>query len=505
MQYFHVIQNYSQDDVLFLNNDEIEVKFHTSRFLEYSDKKIQEEFKYLETEKLQNLKNFPCVITFEEFKDFLAFGKILELNYNALKKEVTVRIRLLTAKLDVNELTKSDKLKLQGILKFDQNEIYRTHWAIKTDNIFELINKNTNAIFSNLDLDKLKILFPNFNTPLVDKNYLSAPYDLKATIIIEPDLIYIKSVSEFISEIFKLHNTNYANKNNREIFYRGHGNAEDFKLQPSLFREVNQKGKVYLKGENILYKELITAEPKSFGNDLSSIDVLTRMQHYGMPTRLLDISSNPLTALYFACENLNEHKLVDHFTPPLNCSYIAEHKNKTLKFYEKKLVDAEVVIISAPNQQIKYYDSDTVSCLANLAKLNQEQKDYLQRLILNNEESEILEDNQITKQYLHFIKEEKTYFLHRMRKSDLKRVICVKGKKIHERIIAQSGAFLLFGLEAEIDEKGNDEFEIKRIRIRPEYKANILKELDLLNINKKTTYPSMDNSAQYLKIKLEKS
>jgi len=27
-----------------------------------------------------------------------------------------------------------------------------------------------------------------------------------------------------------------------------------------------------------------------------------------MPTRLLDISSNPLTALYFACENLNHNE-----------------------------------------------------------------------------------------------------------------------------------------------------------------------------------------------------
>lgn len=74
--------------------------------------------------------------------------------------------------------------------------------------------------------------------------------------------------------------------------YRGHG-SPDFKLQPSIFRKP-----IARENEHILLRELIAAHPEDFNGDTSALETLVRMQHYSLPTRLLDVSMNPLVALY---------------------------------------------------------------------------------------------------------------------------------------------------------------------------------------------------------------
>jgi FRG domain len=72
--------------------------------------------------------------------------------------------------------------------------------------------------------------------------------------------------------------------------YRGHS-KRSYLLQPSIFRQ-----KEHRRVENNILRELIAIQPNEFREDKTAFEQLVRMQHYGLPTRLLDLSYNPLVS-----------------------------------------------------------------------------------------------------------------------------------------------------------------------------------------------------------------
>ena len=155
----------------------------------------------------------------------------------------------------------------------------------------------------------------------------------------EENIRYIESVSDFLNDIKGI-----KNKSGYTLFYRGHSD-KNYELKPSIYRNEN-----FIKNEDKIYRETIAKVPYDF-NGKSSIESLALMQHYGAPTRILDLTTNALVALYFACEESKK---------------INETEEKS--FFRKVNIDGEVIIFSIPNESVCYSDSDKVTILANLSK-----------------------------------------------------------------------------------------------------------------------------------------
>lgn len=159
-------------------------------------------------------------------------------------------------------------------------------------------------------------------------------------------------------------------KGNENIYFRGQN--KDFpNTLPSLIRNEN-----YLKNEDKLINDFITKYPELFGDCQNNFDRLALMQHHQLPTRLLDLTSNPLVALYFAVERSDENTDKDSdkkdgkIFPFTNFpDQVPLHQSLTDDHFEN--IFSEITPIRGNNRQfLKSPFSDEIEIESSLARLN---------------------------------------------------------------------------------------------------------------------------------------
>ncbi|HMM07193.1 MAG TPA: FRG domain-containing protein [Clostridiales bacterium] len=283
----------------------------------------------------------------------------------------------------------------------------------------------------------------------------------------------IHTVNELLSTLKKYQCQFGKTYRENGFIFRGVSD-KSWQLLPGLFREYKEpqnsstiisasySGRIYSSNEIEILAHF-KKEAIGFLPHISLDDDFTWLQyaqHFGVPTRLLDFTSNPLIALYFCCRSESK---ADGIIWMVNASPFQTWSENEMFCAILGPDCTRDAMISSIMQSIKGYSDD---------------------------------DKERLEKY---------------------RPVLFTPAFIDQRMSAQSSRFLLWGkddkpLESMIDEKNvmtlspdgityevtNDKRFFANIIISGESKHSLMWELDLLGVNEKTVFPGLDGIGRYI-------
>lgn len=357
------------------------------------------------------------------------------------------------------------------------------------------------------------------------------------------DKIIITSLQEYIKYI--------SESTHNDFYFRGESNYFHDRISSGL-RNIECFDFGQAEKHRVPFFNYIKEYYMEVGNRLNEIDrknFICFSQHHGIPTNLLDISRDPLVALYFACQDVNKSTSgyiymfkkdnvldITQYLPEYNMYDNSEFILELCRLEKEKLINTIQLFKSFFKQRKKLFEKLFLSLIEDRKHLFKGLQDYDENILnmfedfLNDEEKDtesiinIIESLQKTLNTDIFkivFEEEEDYFItiYVLLFIDYFKSIVEFGEPVFrinflpnfkyepissfQRIKHQKG---LFFYQSYLNYKEPvyevDGYSIQRISYDIELeirnKGEILKSLDKIGINRKTIFDDFDNIAKYI-------
>ena len=256
------------------------------------------------------------------------------------------------------------------------------------------------------------------------------------------------------------------------------------------------------KHESEMLRALILRHPDEFGFSLPALAQWSIAQHHGLKTRFLDITRNPMVALFFACEECETRKECEACKEREDCEKCKACKEcKGAKVSQQSddlnriEPDGRVHVFAVPETLIKQHDSDTVSIISNFFKLRNSD----QKAILEETEGESAARDRL----IQAIQAEKPSFKDNIDKDKdvLRRVFVVEPQHAFQRIRAQESAYIFSAIDPdtivdELPSEASGTYRHYTLRVPEGCKEQLLKQLGDWGFTRERLFPGLESSAQ---------